>query len=379
MPTAAEKLDLISRNTEEVLTAQDAERLVMDGKPLRHYIGFEISGRIHLGTGLQCMAKVRDFQAAGIDCTLFLADWHTWINDKLGGDWPFIKAVATAYFAEGLKACLRGLGGDPDKLTLQMGSDLYQRDADNYWSTVVEISKHTNLARIQRSITILGRKEGESVDFAKLLYPVMQVADIFALQVNVAHAGLDQRKAPVIAREVGKKLHIHPLLDSAGNAIPPVAVHHHLILGLRKPPVWPVPTENRQDLWASMKMSKSEPDSAIFIDDSADDIRRKVNKAFCPPEESEFNPILDWARSLIYGAAGQTMRIADQQGATTTYDRYDELETAYMTGALHPGDLKRGMAEWLIETLNPARETLGSAELTDIRKRLETQTTGRRH
>ena len=46
--------------------------------------------------------KVKDFVEAGIECSIFLADWHTWINDKLGGDRETIKRVAVGYFKEGL-------------------------------------------------------------------------------------------------------------------------------------------------------------------------------------------------------------------------------------------------------------------------------------
>ena len=97
-------VELITRNLEEVITRDDLERLVATGTPLKHYIGFEISGKIHLGTGLVCMSKVKDFVDAGVDCTIFLADWHSWINDKLGGDRETIRRIALGYFAEGMKA-----------------------------------------------------------------------------------------------------------------------------------------------------------------------------------------------------------------------------------------------------------------------------------
>lgn len=32
-------------------------------------------------------------------------------------------------------------------------------------------------------------------------------------------------------------------------------------------------------------MSKSDPDSAIFMEDTREDIARKINKAYCPPRE----------------------------------------------------------------------------------------------
>src|SRR4029078_11103878 len=196
MPTP---IDLITRNLDEVLTREDLAALLESGTPLRHYIGFEISGKIHLGTGLVCMGKVKDFVDAGVQCTIFLADWHSCINDKLGGDQPTIRRMAYEYFAEGLKASFRCVGGDPSKLSFVLGSDLYHNN-DRYWETMVDVAKNTTLARMQRSITILGRREGESVDFAKMLYPAMQVADIFIQGVNIAHAGMDQRKAHVVAR-----------------------------------------------------------------------------------------------------------------------------------------------------------------------------------
>src|SRR3990167_4622129 len=144
-----EKLELIKRNTEEVLTEEDIKVLLENNEQLRHYIGFEISGKIHLGTGLMCMSKVKDFMEAGIDCSIFLADWHSWINDKLGGDREVIKRVAGGYFKEGLKASLKCFGGDPSKLNFVLGSNLYHNN-DDYWATMIEVSKYTSLGRMQR-------------------------------------------------------------------------------------------------------------------------------------------------------------------------------------------------------------------------------------
>ena len=119
--------------------------------------------------------------------------------------------------------------------------------------TMVDVSKNTSLARMMRSITIMGRKEGDAVDFAKLIYPPMQVADIFAQGINMPHAGIDQRKAQVIARDVALKLKENALFDKQGKKIKPVAVHHHLLLGLGKPPIWPVPKEQMQELLICFK------------------------------------------------------------------------------------------------------------------------------
>ena len=363
------RFELIKNNTEEIMTEDDLKLLLDSGTKIKHYIGFEISGKIHLGTGLMCMSKVKDFMDTGIDCSIFLADWHSWINDKLGGDREIIKKVAGGYFKEGLKASLKCFGGDPEKLKFILGSDLYHNN-DDYWATMVDVSKNTSLSRMQRSITIMGRKEGGSADFAKLIYPPMQVADIFIQGINLPHAGIDQRKAQVIARDVALKIKTKPLLNKDGKQIKPVAVHHHLILGLGKPPVWPVPKEQLQELWSALKMSKSKPDTCIFIHDSPKEIKRKINQAFCLEGETEFNPILDWVKYLIFRDANSKLEIKrpEKFGGDVTYTSYKKLEKDFAEKKLHPMDLKNSVSEKLIQILEPARKHF---EQPKIKKMLE--------
>ena len=365
------KLELIKRNTEEIVTEEELELFLKNKEKLKHYIGFEISGKIHIGTGLMCMLKVKDFIDAGIDCSIFLADWHAWINDKLGGDRKIIKKVAVNYFKEGLKASLKCVGANPSKIKFVLGSDLYHKN-DDYWATMIDVSKNVNLSRIQRSITIMGRKEGEAVDFAKLIYTPMQVADIFYQGINIAHSGLDQRKAHVVAREVAHKIKISPLLNKKKEKIKPVAIHHHLILGLKKPPMWPVPKENLQELWATMKMSKSIPDSAIFITDSSEEIKRKINQAFCPEKEAEFNPILDWCKNLIFPIKSELkLNRPEKFGGSKIYKNYGKLEEDFLNGKLHPADLKNAAAEAIVKILEPARKHFEQPKIKKMKDEME--------
>lgn len=366
-----EKVKLISRFTEEVMTPDDLADLLSKDTPLNHYIGFEISGRIHIGTGLMCMQKVKDFNDAGVKCHVFLADWHTWINDKLGGDRDAIGRVAVGYFKEGMSAVYKCLGGDTNDLNFILGSELYDNNND-YWKTMIEVSKHTTLSRMQRSIDILGRKEGQSVDFAKLIYPAMQVADIFAMQIHFPHAGSDQRKAQVIARDVAKKLTIMPLVIKE-EVVKPAAVHHHLILGLQKPSVWPIPSEiDKHELWSSMKMSKSKTDSAVFIHDSEEDIRRKVMKAFCPEKEIDFNPIIDWTEYLILPREKSiTIKREKEHGGDLNIKDIEELKKLFKEGELHPQDLKKFVAEYLVNLLKPIRDHFSKGEPKEMLEELE--------
>jgi len=363
---------LIERNLAEFLTREELLALLRAGVPLRHYIGFEISGKIHLGTGLMSMSKVRDFTEAGVQCTVFLADWHTWINDKLGGDRDLIHRVATSYFTEGFKASMKCVGGDPSRLNFVLGSDLYTERPD-YWATVIDVSKNTTLARMQRSISILGRAEGEQVDFAKLIYPAMQAADIFALGVHIAHAGMDQRKAHVVARDVALHVRGNPLRDGDGHVVKPLAAHHPLLMGLKKPPVWPIPEGGARDAFAAMKMSKSDPSSAVFVHDDPDEVRRKVMKAFCPPGETGFNPVLNWMEHIVFGLEGGPLRIerSEANGGPVSFDTYEELATAYADGSLHPMDAKATLADHLIDRLAPAREHFAQPEVRAMLEELD--------
>ncbi len=366
-----DRFNLIARNTEEIIGEDELKDLLKRGEVLRHYIGFEISGKIHLGTGLMCMLKVNDFLEAGVDCSIFLADWHSWINDKLGGNPEVIKKVAVGYFKEGMKASMKCVGGNPKKLSFVLGTDLYHNN-DLYWATMIDVSKNTSLSRMQRSITIMGRKEGENVNFAKLIYPPMQVADIFIQKLNIAHAGIDQRKAHVIAREVADKISFSPILRKDGKQIKPIAVHHSLILGLGKPPVWPVPHEKLQELWSALKMSKSKENTCIFIHDSEEKIREKVGSAFCPEKETVFNPLIDWANKIIFPLKGKLeIKREKKFGGDKTYSSISELKEEFSSGKLHPVDLKNAVADSLAKILKPAREHFSKGKPKEMLKELE--------
>lgn len=346
--TAEEKIKLITRNLEEVLTEEELKTLIDSSQPLRHYIGFEISGRVHLGTGLVCMQKVKDFHDAGCEVSILLADWHTWLNNKLDGTLETANKMARSYFEEGLKAGYLCLGGNPADIKFVLGSKLYMEEPNKYWSTVIKVSKATTISRMIRSTDIMGRQAGQSSNAAALIYPAMQAADLFTMQRNIIHAGTDQRNVHIVARDCAKETGFPK----------PVALHHHLLQGLLKPDIWPIPENNREQTVLSMKMSKSKPDSAVFIHDSADEIKRKVNNAFAPEGETKFNPILDWVKSLILASQGQALQIQRDAkwGGNLTYTSYADLEKDYAEKKLHPMDLKNAVAEWLIKKLEPARQ-----------------------
>lgn len=366
-----EKISLIMRGTDEVITREDLEWMLENNIPLRHYIGFEISGKIHLGTGLVCMQKVKDLLDAGVECTIYLADWHTWINGKLDGKLETARRIARRYFENAMRKSIECLGGDSSKVNFILGSELYHNN-DAFWENVIDVSRNTSLARMNRSITILGKKEGGEVDFAKLIYPAMQVADIFTMSANIAHAGMDQRKAHVIMRDVANQVKNTPF-KLGGKVYKPIALHTPLLMGLAKPPKWPLDdATDKNELLESLKMSKSKPDSAVFIHDSEDEIRRKVSKAFCPEGEANYNPILNWAKLLIFSRESSiTISRKPEHGGDLIFNNYGELEKSFVERKLHPMDLKNFVSGYLIELLKPAREFFMDGEGKGMLEELE--------
>lgn len=338
---AEARLELIKRKpAEEVLTEKDLKERLEAGEKLEHYIGFEISGEMHIGTALITGAKIADFQKAGMNCRIFLADWHAFINNKLGGNWENITK-AMSYYKEGFKASVKAMGGQPSKIKFITGSELYHNN-DDYWKNFFEVGKHVSLGRAKRGITVAGRKENEEVSFSQLMYMPLQVNDIFGMKLNVAHAGMDQRKAHVVAREVAPKI----------GEKKPIAIHQHLINGLLKPEKTPVTKEMMIDL----KMSKSKPMSAIFITDAEQEIENKIKHAYCPIKDVSYNPLLDWAEHLIFREDILKVERQEKFGGNKEYYSYNELEKDFEKGDLHPMDLKNSMSATLIKMLKPVRE-----------------------
>ncbi len=323
-----ERFNLLARNTEEIVTAEELRNILETNPSPKSYIGFEPSGLVHLGWVI-CANKVRDLVDAGFDMIIFFADWHAYINDKLGGDIDRIRLCAT-YMMD----CFEALGVPRDKVRFVLASEIMDI---TYWEKVMKVGKVTSLSRIKRAMTIMGRKEDDAeLDSSKFLYPLMQATDIFHMDIDVAYSGIDQRRAHMLAREAGEKLQWKV----------PVALHTPLLPGLKG--------MSRMDPIAN-KMSKSDPDSGIIIHDSPEDIERKIKKAFCPPEV-EGNPVLAIARMILFQKS-MTMVIdrPEKFGGRLEISSYDELERTYLEGKLHPMDLKAGAARALSDHLQGAR------------------------
>ena len=130
------------------------------------------------------------------------------------------------------------------------------------------------------------------------------------------------------------------------------------------------------------KMSKSDPDSAIFMEDTAEDVARKVKKAYCPPGIIENNPCLDWIKHIIFGKfSSWSVDITDPKEKkvteTRTYTKYDDLEKDYKEGIIYPNDLKAAAIKTLNELLEPVRKHFSSGEPAKLLKQVQSYKTTR--
>ena len=335
------RVKLVMRNVEEVITKSDLENLLLEKEKPRAYIGFETSGFLHVGVGLVCGRKLLDFIKAGFETIIFFADWHSWINNKFGGDFDKIKR-ACEYFIEAFKS----LGIEGDLVRYITASDLTKQE--EYWETVVRVAKSASLKRVLRCLPIMGREMGiEDIESAWVYYPAMQVADIFFMELDVAVGGMDQRKAHMLARDAAEKLGYRK----------PVALHTPLLTGLEGMGS-KMEFDEQPDLAAkiSAKMSKSKPDTCVFIHDSPEDIKRKIRKAFCPPQVLDGNPVAEMVSHIIFPYLRKlVLERSEKHGGTIVFEKEEDFKKAYLKGEIHPLDLKNGVASSLISILEPSR------------------------
>ena len=330
------RLALIREVGEEIITEQDLVELLQRKKRPVAYDGFEPSGKIHIAQGILRAINVNKMARAGCRFKLLVADWHALANNKLGGKMGDIQ-VAGEYIVEVWKQC----GMDLKNVEFVWASDLVKQKG--YWEKVMGVATRSTVNRIIRTSQIMGRTEQETLHASQVFYPCMQVADIFQLEADIAQLGMDQRKVNVLARELGERLGYWK----------PVAVHHHMVLGLTVQKTSSAGIERKIEL----KMSKTNPDAAIFMTDSEEEIKRKIMHAYCPEKELEENPVIEYCKFLVFEKFKE-MKIERNKkfGGDLSLKSFSELEDEFSSGGLHPMDLKNATAFYINKMVEPVRK-----------------------
>lgn len=331
--TLDERMELIMSVAEkDECVTPEGLRTLLTKKPTPPvcYDGFEPSGRMHIAQGVLKAINVNKLTRAGCNFTFWIADWFAQLNHKMGGDLKKIRVVGE-YFIEVWKAC----GMDMEKVTFLWASDEINARSNEYWTRVMEVAALNSVSRIKRCGPIMGRSEGDDLSAAQIMYPCMQVADIFFLKADICQLGLDQKKVNMLAREY---------CDQAKPKIKnkPIIVSHRMMPGLKA---------------GQEKMSKSDPSSAIYMEDSEQDVNTKIKGAFCPEVTVEGNPVLEYLKYIVFPSIDElVIKRSEANGGDLVYTTYDALEKDFAAGSLHPGDVKPATARAINTILQPVRD-----------------------
>jgi len=324
-----ERLELATRNTAEVVEESELETLFAEGDP-SVYIGYAPTGEMHIGH-FTTMRKLADFLGAGMDVTVLIADLHAHLDDNKS---PFdLLEARSEYYEETIEAMIDAAGADADRISFVRGRD-FELDPD-YTLELLRMATETTLSRAQRAGSEVVR-ESDSAKLGGLLYPLMQTLDVDALDADVAYGGLDQRGIYMLSREI--------LPEHGGEA--PVCVFAPLLSGL-----------------SGGKMSASDASSKVNLNDSPEVVVEKIEAAYCPAGEREDNGVLEYLEYLVFpilDERGEDLVIErpEEYGGDLTYENYDDLEADFLSGELHPADLKPAAGEAISEIVDPIRERL---------------------
>lgn len=315
-----DRLELIKRNVQEIVTEGELEELLNKKEAPRAYVGYEPSGKIHMGHVLT-VNKLIDLQKAGFEITVLLADVHAYLNKK--GTLEEVRKIADYN-----RRCFIALGLDEEKTNFVYGSE-YQLGAE-YMLNVLKLSRAVTLNRARRSMDEVGRAMDDPT-VSQMVYPLMQAIDIVMLGVDIAVGGIDQRKIHMLARENLKSLGFET----------PICIHTPILLGLD-----------------GTKMASSK-DNFISVDDTEEEIYRKFKKAYCKIGDTEENPVLALFRYHIFPRY-ETVVIErpEKFGGNLSYNSYEEMENAFVAESVHPLDLKNSAAKYINEILSPVRKVL---------------------
>jgi tyrosyl-tRNA synthetase len=309
---------------------------------LRCYVGYEPSGKAHIGWLVQSLTLRRILDSGG-NVLIFLADWHAWVNDKFGGDMDKIRT--TARYMEEIFRVLLGNpaeGEGSGELRFLYASQLME--SGDYWATVLRCSKNMSLSRVRRTFSIMGRGEDAADnDTSKFFYPAMQAADIFEMHIDIALGGMDQRKAHMYMRDVADRY----------GWTKATCVHTPIISSLKA-------SGARMESF-DHKMSKSDPEGAVLLHDEPDELGRKLRKAYLDPEDSD-SPVHELVEHILMPQLGSLTITPDPKyGEPSTWDDLAALRKALAAGEVHPLDYKLAVADALAGLLAPLAEHFAAA------------------
>jgi tyrosyl-tRNA synthetase len=329
-----DKIDLIKRNTDEIIGEKELVSLLKEKKPVVYW-GTAPTGRPHVGYFLPAL-KIADLLKAGFYVKILLADLHAALDNV---PWRTLEKRYD-YYAKVIPLMIQSIGVKTRNLEFVKGSDYQLKPS--YMLDVLRLSSMTSIHDANKAAADTV-KLGKNPKVSGLIYPLMQMADEQWLKADAQLGGTDQRKIMVLAREKLPKLCYKPRIEIINPLIP----------GL-----------------IGEKMSASDERSKVDLLDDPAIVKRKINNAHCVAGNPN-NGIMAFLKYVIMTIKQDKKKkfivIRDKKhGGKLEYTSYEDIEKDFVAKKLHPLDLKNAVAREISEMLKPIqnkkKELLGLAK-----------------
>jgi len=326
-----ERINLIKLIGEEIIREEDLKKLLTEKQFPICYDGFEPSGRLHIAEGIFRILNVNRLVKAGCVFVFWIADLFALMNNKMGGDLEKIKLVGR-YYIEIWKAA----GLDLRNVKFLWASEEINKNPKEYWSTVIDIASKTKLDRMKQCSQAIGRTNNEDYCFLQashIFYPCMQITDILYLNVDICQLGLDQKEINVVAEEYYDKI----------KKDKPIIISHHMLIGLG------IHASNQ-------KMSKGDPENAIFMEDSIQEVKSKIIGSYFVEQDIN-SPVVEYIKYIIFPVNSKfLLKREEKYGGNVEYTSYNDFEKDFLAGETSPPDIKYSVIDAINAILEPVRK-----------------------
>lgn len=196
-------LDLLHRGIDELIVAEDFEKLIKKGKRLRVKVGFDPTAPdLHLGHTV-LLNKARQFQMLGHEVVFLIGDFTAMIGDPSGRNTMRVPLTrdqiehnARTYAQQIFKVL------DKDETTIEYNSRWMDKLSA---AKLIEIASTYTVARMLERDDFENRFEAKQpIAIHEFLYPLIQGYDSVALEADVELGGTDQKFNLLMGRELQK-------------------------------------------------------------------------------------------------------------------------------------------------------------------------------
>jgi tryptophanyl-tRNA synthetase len=291
--------------------------------------GIRSTGNLHLGNYFGAVKNFIEMQYEH-DTFFFIADFHSLTTHPTPADLHTnVKQVLAEYLACGI---------DPEKATI-----FIQSDVPEIPELYLLLNMNAYLGELERTTSFKdkARVQPENVNAGLLTYPVLMAADIIIHKANLVPVGKDQEQNLEMARTFARRF--NRMYDVETFPIPRAYTFEGK--DMVKIP----------GLDGSGKMGKSEG-NAVALAESPDSIRKKVMRAVTdegPKEMHQKKPeVIQNLFSLME--------------VVSSSDVVNHFDTAYNNCSIRYGDLKKQLAEDIINFTNPIRTRIEEISKDDV-------------